>query len=64
MLPIKSILDEFIFRIKIVKNGICIGLVTGSEDHDLKVFAGFLKTFLPVRSYIDASKDYILWVLA
>ena len=50
-------------RIQVVQDRICISLLTGSEDYDLKVLVGFLQTFDDERSNVDASAYYVLWVL-
>ena len=50
-------------RVQVVQDRICISLLTGSEDYDLKVLVGFLQTFDYERSNVDASAYYVLWVL-
>lgn len=54
MLSVKPSLDVFIFRIDVVKDGICINLMRCCEYNDLKVLIGLLKTFHDVRSNVDA----------
>lgn len=60
VLAIQTMRDQLVVRINIVKDSICISLMTSREHDDLEVLAGFLKTFHDVRSDIDACIDGFL----
>lgn len=51
-------MENTAFRVDVVKNGLCVALVSGSEDEDIEVFAQIFDDFLGMRSHIDISTDY------
>ena len=51
----KSVLNVFIFRVKIVKDNISIAAVRSSENDDFKVLWEFLQAFNGIGSHINTS---------
>ena len=55
VLPVETMLDELLFWVYVVKDGIGVGLMAGCENDDLVVLAGLLQALHDVRSDIDSS---------
>lgn len=62
MLAVHAVSDQLPVRIQVVKDRICVSLLTRSEYYNLEVFSGFLEALNRIGPDIDASAHYIVWV--
>lgn len=55
MVSVESMLDQLPLWIYIVEDGVCIPLVTCSEDDDFEIFVNHLKAFFSVGTDVEPS---------